>query len=414
MRKQILTAAALASCAGTTSAFAVDVGANTTIGGSVFMDVSHISLQNQNAAGTYVDAPPTGTGFDVKRFYFIVNHTFNDVWSANLTTDAQYSTASTATVCTAGGTPPTCNGTTSALTNQNTSGGASEVFIKKLYLQGKFSEAFVVHVGSYDLPWIPFVETMYGYRYVEKLTVDRLGFGTTTDWGLNATGVFGPNGMFTYAGAVVNGGGFKNPTRTKDVDFEGRISVRPVDIVTLAAGFYSGHLAQVTASNEHFPTNTATRWDGLAALNIGGLRAAVEYFNSKNYKTVNSVAASVYGTSSVVTTSGAAPISDQADGISTWVSYDFTAQWGVFGRYDNAKLSKDVAPNLKDEYFNLGVAYRPIKPVDFALVYKNERVNNGSNTISGGNAGGSYTIGGANGTRSGKFDEFGVYAWYRF
>src|SRR5215471_14458425 len=163
-------AVALASSAVATSAFAADDAANTTIGGSVFMDVSHISLQNQNAAGTYVDTPPSGFGFDVKRFYFIVNHTFDDVWSANLTTNAQFSTASTATVCTAGGTPPTCNGTTSALTNQNTSGGVTEVMIKKLYLEGKFSPAFVTRIGAADTPWIPWVEGLYGYRYIEKTT----------------------------------------------------------------------------------------------------------------------------------------------------------------------------------------------------------------------------------------------------
>src|SRR6516162_7768607 len=100
MRKQIITAAVIASCAGTTSAFAVDIGPDTTVGGVAFFDFSYIKLQNENAAGTKVDTPPTGVGFDVKRFYLIVNHKFSDVWAANLTTDAQYSTASTATVVT--------------------------------------------------------------------------------------------------------------------------------------------------------------------------------------------------------------------------------------------------------------------------------------------------------------------------
>src|SRR5450756_429067 len=196
MRKQILTAAALASCAGATTAMAVDVGADTTVGGRVFFDASNISLQNENAAGAKVDTPPNGTGFDVKRFYLIVDHKFNDIWCADLTTDAQFTTSSTATVTT-----PT--GTTTALTNGNSSGAVSEVFIKKLYLQGKFSDLFVAHIGSYDMPWDPFVEGLYGYRYVEKTMTDRLGYSNTTDWGLNATGT-GPNGLFSYAASVVN------------------------------------------------------------------------------------------------------------------------------------------------------------------------------------------------------------------
>ena len=101
MRKKIITAAILTSCAGATAAVAadIDVGANTTVGGEVFADFGRITLQNETGTGgAKVDSAPTGTGFDVKRFYLIVDHKFNNVWSADLTTDAQFSTASTTTV----------------------------------------------------------------------------------------------------------------------------------------------------------------------------------------------------------------------------------------------------------------------------------------------------------------------------
>src|ERR1700709_314859 len=115
-RNVLISSAILASCAAASTAGAagIDVGANTTIGGELFSDYSRIQLQNENAAGQRVDTAPTGTGFDVKRFYLIVDHRFNDVWAADLTTDAQFSTAGTTTVTT-----PT--GTTTALTNQNSS-----------------------------------------------------------------------------------------------------------------------------------------------------------------------------------------------------------------------------------------------------------------------------------------------------
>ena len=406
MRVRILTAV-LTSCAATT-AFAADLGENTTVGGRVFFDVSHISLQNENAAGAGVDTPPMGTGFDVKRFYLSVDHKFDDTWSADLTTDAQFTTSSTATITT-----PT--GTTTVLTNGNTSGAVSEVFIKKLYLEGKFNKLFVVHIGSYDMPWDPFAESLYGYRYVEKTITDRLGYSNTTDWGLHASGTGGSNGLFSYAASVVNGGGFKNPTRTKDVDFEGRLSVKPVAWLNVGAGFYSGHLGQITATNQDFPSNTARRFDVAAGVLVSGFRAGVEYFNAKDYKTVNSLAASLLSTSSVVNTATVAPISDKAEGFSSYASYSFANnQWSVFARYDDAKLSKDVASNLKDTYLNAGVAYKPIKPLDFALVYKNEKVDNGSISVSGADANGSYIIGGANGTHDGKFDEIGLYVQWQF
>jgi len=407
MRKQILTVAFLTSCAGTTAAVAADIGANTTVGGQAFADFGYIKLQNENAAGQKIDAGPTGVGFDIKRFYLIADHKFNDVWSADITLDAQYSTASTTTVTT-----PT--GTNTALTNQNSSGGVTEVMVKKLYLEGKFSDAFVFHAGAYTSPWAPFVESLYGYRYIEKTTIDRLGFGNTADWGLNATGKFGPSGMLGYSFSIVDGAGYKNPSRSKSPDYEGRLSVVPVKWLTVGAGFYAGHLGQVTAANQNFARNTATRFNGVIAMNLSGVRAGVEYFTAKNYKTVSSAAASVYGTSAIVTASGAAPISDKADGESAFVSYNFNPQFSVFGRYDHAKLSKNVAPNLKDDYFNIGAAYKPLKTIDLAVVYKNEKVKNGTNTISGGDANGSYTIGGANGTRDGKFDEVGFYAQWSF
>ncbi|MEJ0005547.1 MAG: hypothetical protein WDM77_03960 [Steroidobacteraceae bacterium] len=226
MRQHLITAAALASCAAATSAYAVDIGENTTVGGVVFMDVSNISLAQQGVNRVYTDVNPSGTGFDVKRFYLTVDHRFNEIWSANLTTDAQYvaSTNTSITYCTSVVTTAgvtTCKtATTSVTTSANNTAGASEVFVKKLYLAGKFGDGLTIHLGSYDMPWIPFVESLYGYRYIEKLAADRLGFGNTTDWGANASGVLAGNRV-NYSVSVVDGGGFKNPTRTKYVDFEG-------------------------------------------------------------------------------------------------------------------------------------------------------------------------------------------------
>jgi hypothetical protein len=407
-RNSLITTAILASCAGisTAGAAGIDVGANTTVGGELFADFSHIQLQNESATGQRVDTAPTGTGFDIKRLYLIVDHRFNDVWAADLTTDAQFSTAATSTVST-----PT--GTTTALTNQNSSGGVTEVMIKKLYLEGAFNKLFVLRIGSYNGAWTSFAESNYGYRYIEKVTTDRLGFANTADWGLHASGVYGAN-LVNYQLSVVNGGGYKNPTRTKDVDVEGRVGVNPISWLTIGGGFYTGHLGQITATNENFPKNTATRYDALAAINIIGIHAGIEWFQAKNYKTVNSPAASLYGTSAIVNSATVGPIDDKATGTSSWLSYDINSQWQAFARYDNTKLSADVNPNLRDEYFNLGAAYKPIKPLDIAIVYKNEKVEHGSNTISGANANGSYTIGGANSNRYGRFSEYGVYAHYKF
>ncbi len=145
---------------------------------------------------------------------------------ANLTTDAQYSSSG---------------------------GNVTSVYIKKLYIEGKFNPGFVLHVGAYDTPWVPFEEKLYGYRWIEKVPIDRLGFGTSADWGLNATGSFGEKNFFTYSAAILNGGGYRNPTRTENVDFEGRVSLKPIDWLTLGAGFYTGHLGSDQRHQQGLP-----------------------------------------------------------------------------------------------------------------------------------------------------------------
>jgi|KBSMisStandDraft_5_1062788.scaffolds.fasta_scaffold12803_5 hypothetical protein len=408
MRKTVITAAILTSCAGATTAMAADLGANTTVGGEFFADFSHIQLENQTGpGGAKVEAVPSGNGLDVKRFYLIVDHRFNEIWSADFTSDAQFASAGTTTVSTPGG------GTANALTTQTTSGGVTELMIKKLYLEGAFSKGFAIHIGAYTSPWAPFVESLYGYRYIEKTSLDRLGYAQTADWGVNATGVFGAN-LVNYSLSVVEGAGYKNPTRTKDVDVEGRLAVNPVSWLTLGAGFYSGHLGQINATNNSFPKNTATRADLAVGVHIVGLHVGGEWYQAKNFKTVNSFAVSAYGTSAVVNTATVGPVSDKATGFSSWVSYDFTDQWQAFARFDDTKLSANVNPNLRDEYWHVGAAFKPIKPIDIALVVKNEKVEHGSNSVSGGDANGSYTIGGSSNTRYGWFHEYGVYVHYRF
>jgi hypothetical protein len=404
MSKKIISALTLtlAGCGLSLTAMAdVEVAPNTTVGGVMFADFGYLkNEQNGN------EVTPTGAGFDVKRFYLSVDHKFNDVWNADLTTDAQYISSPSVVV------DPTATKTTT--TSTTNSGAVTEVFIKKLYLQAKLDDAFIVSAGSYNMPWANFVEGLYGYRWVEKTTNDRLGFLNTADWGLHATGAFAGTGI-NYAVSAINGAGYKNPSRTKDVDFEGAVSyVSPIG-VTVGAGFYTGHLGQVNATNQDFAKNTASRWNVAINYKIAGLRIGGEYFNAKNYKTVNNVTAGVFGTSAVIATTATGVVpTDKASGGSLWASYDLNDQYAVFARYDDATLSKDVLSSLKDKYFNVGFGYRPLKQVGLALVYKYEKVDHGVMSISGADANGSYTIGGKNAASNGKFSEVGVYCTFKY
>jgi hypothetical protein len=353
MKSLVAPVASLLAIAVAGPALAAD-GESTVISGKMFADFSNVDLENDG-----VESTANGTGIDVKRFYLGATHNFDDIWSVNVTTDFNY------------------------VANDN----QTQVYIKKAYLQAKLSDAFIGRLGSADLPWVPFVEDLYGYRFVENVLIDRLKFGTSADWGLHAGGKVN-DGLFNYAVSVVNGAGYKNPTRSDSMDCEGRLGLQPVKGLTVALGGYSGKLGK-DINNAPTPTrHTANRFDGLVAYVNGPVRAGVEYFQAKNWNNVTTLA------------------SDKADGVSGWASYNLTDRWGVFGRYDKSKTSKDLLPNLEDKYFNVGVVSHPRKNIDIAFVYKNDKVDGGGVVAtSNGNIGAA---------REGKYDEFGFWAQVSF
>jgi hypothetical protein len=340
---------------------------NTKISGRMYYDITNLDNSSTDALGVKTKSSQTGTNFDIKRFYLGVDHQFNDIFSANLTTDFTYD------------------------------GGAStsQIYIKKAYLQAKLSDAFTVRLGSADLPWVPFVEDLYGYRYVENVMIDRDKYGTSADWGAHILGTFG-DGLFSYQVSAVNGQGYKKiPTgtanRSQGIDLEGRLSMN-YDGFVAGVGGYTGKLGKDV---EGLHTNhTANRFDAIAGYFDNGIRIGVEYFKANDWNSVTSAVSK-----------------DNADGYSVFGSYQFDPQWGVFGRYEHVSPKTDSTIGLgqlskpRDTYYNFGVSYSPTKIVDFALVYKHDRVGDGTLATSNG------TIGGAD---KGTYNEIGLWGQLRW
>lgn len=327
---------------------------NTSIGGTAFIDISNIDHKSDG-----VKQPDTGTNFDLKRFYVAIDHKFDDIWSANITTDVTY------------------DGTTKA----------SQIFIKKAYLQAKvFDDLLVVRVGSSDLPWIPFVEGLYGYRYVENTLIDRTKFGTSADWGAHAFGKLA-GGLINYQLSVINGAGYKNApigggaNRSKSVDIEGRVNLN-YDGFVLGLGGYSGKLGHDVQGGPPI-FHTANRFDAIAAYAAGDIHAGIEYFRANDWNNVTTVTA------------------DSAEGWGGFVSYKFAPQFAVFGRYDYVTPNQKTNSSLHDNYYNFGVTWSPAKIVDLSLVYKHDSASHGTIATSNG------TIGG---TVSGTYREIGVFS----
>ena len=337
---------------------------DTSISGRSYMDLTSIS---QKQDGVKPAGSPNGVNFDIKRFYISIDHKFNDVFSADITTDFNYDSGPAA---------------------------ATQLYIKKAYLQAKLSDAMIIRLGSADLPWVPFVEDTYGYRYVENVMVDRDKFGTSADWGAHVLGSVPMGGMkLSYAFSAINGGGYKKPgfiagvNRTKDMDFEGRVSLNAGPFVG-AVGGYSGKLGNAVEGTPTF--HTAQRFDALVAYVDPRIRIGGEYFKASDWSDVKQANPA---------------LTNDSEGWSAFGSFKFTPMFSVFGRYDWVKPKQDTAPTFKDNYFNVGLTYSPAKIVDFSLVYKRDKVDNGLLSTQNG------TIGGVH---EGTYDEIGLFTQFRW
>ncbi len=336
---------------------------NTTVGGTVFADFSNIGNSNDGVRNAQ-----SGTDYDIKRAYLIVNHRFNDTFAANLTTDFTYDSTTKAT----------------------------QLYIKKAYLEADLNPAFIIRAGSADLPWVPFVEDVYGYRYVERPIADLNGFGTTADWGLHVLGrLF--NNVVGYQVSLVDGNGYKIPAtgtanRTDYLDVEGRINAT-YDHFTVAVGGYDGKLGHDVTNTPTF--HTAERFDALAAYTDSRIRVGVEYLWAKYWNDVLQSNPAKTNTT---------------DGWSTFASFWFTPKFSIFGRYDWLKPQADTAPNFTSNYYNFGVSYKPIPPLDVALVYKHDSVVDGLLSTQNGSIG---TLN-ANDIGRGTYNEVGVFTQVKF
>ena len=319
----------------------------------VYADVS--SKENKDEA-TGVKSADSGEGIDVKRTYFTFTHQFDSQWSAQFQSDIGDQGAR-----------------------------RYDVFVKKAYIEYKAAPMAALRLGSADTPWIPYVESLYGLRYVETTITDHLSFASSAEWGFHVTGT---NPLWGYAFTVGNGRGFSNPTRSKSVDFEGRLSFTPVKGLSLAVGGYSGKRGLETDAAP--ARHTASRQNALIAYNTDKLKIGGEYFQADNWNTVTSVA------------------KDKSEGWSGWAQLNVNPTWAIFGRYDQADPSKDLRPNLQFTYYNAGAQWTVNKAFAASLVYKYAEVEGGTVGTSNG------TIGSTNASSKGKYQEIGVFTVYNF
>ena len=320
-----------------------DLLSGTSFGGKIYIDGSNIFQKRDG-----VDTDAKGFGFDIKRFYFSATHKFDDTWSVNLTTDFKY----------------------------DSSAGKSNLFVKKAFAHGNFYPLFKLRAGSADMPWIPYVEHLYGFRYVEKTILDRFGLANSADVGLHA---LGKQGSIDYQASIVNGASYSNVTgRSVRPDLSLRVGVHPLEGFTIAGGVYHGKRGQEKGGS-NAPTNTQTHYDAVVAYVGHGLRLGGEAFIENNpIKTTQPDGAT---TNAILAPMGMPLAKDRATGYSLWSSYQVLQPLTVFVRFDHARLSKAVDPSLRDTYFNVGAQYAVRKSILVSLVYKYERLKDNTHRL---------------------------------
>ena len=355
---------------------------STSVSGRMYFNFSNLDTKVNGVKPTGAGSA-NGTGFNIKRFYLGVDHTFSPIFAGNVTMDVSNVVGQTN------------NGnftSTGSPAGSNLPGLVGKGFyIKKAYLQAKLDPAFIVRLGSADLPWIPYAENQYGYRHIENTLADRTNFGTSADWGIHVLGDLA-GGLVSYQVSVIDGGGYRNVKVSNSVDVEGRVSLNYKGFYA-AVGGYTGKRANDTEGA--VTPNTASRENALVGYKNKLFNIGLEYFHAKDWNNVTSVA------------------EDKSDGVSAFGNVNFAKTWSVFGRYDWVKPTKLTNDNTKDGYYNMGIQWEPVKIVDLALVYKHEKVNNGTFGTQNGTIGGANPAGTLSGGR-GTYDEFGLFGQLRF
>jgi outer membrane murein-binding lipoprotein Lpp len=357
---------------------------DTKVGGTVFFNYSNVNQQSNG-----VKQPTNGTGLNVKRVYITVDHKFSDIFSGNITTDVSNVVGQT----TNSNFYAAATGNVGATTYSEVGKG---FFIKKVYLQAKFDPAFIVRAGSSDTAWIPWIENIYGHRYIENVLIDEYKLGTSADYGVSVSGDLA-DGLVSYQVGVVNGAGYRAVQVTKSVDFDGRLSAKYKGFFA-GVGGYTGKLGKNVEQGAVID-HTASRIDAGGGFKNDMFTIGGEYAYAKNFNSVTSVN------------------EDHTSGWSGFGNFNVTPQWQVFGRYDwirqtNITTATGARNGERNRYFNVGLQWEPAKLVDLSLVYKRASLANFANAT--GQLAWQEGAGTIGGTINGTYDEVGLFGLFKF
>lgn len=299
--------------------------------------------------------------FTVQRGWLTVDHTFSEKYSANLILEAF----------------PDGDGVSDGW----------KMRLRSAYLQANKVLPYTdVRFGMHGLLWMDKVESVWGLRYVDAVSLNKLGYMSRADFGFSLIGNC-PGGFGTLALQVLNGGGYTESERNKYKNFVlyGEFHPFPKNAdwneVAILGQFYKGFPNIVDNSQgESFSKNTLeNRMQAGAVVKYRKwLTGYLEYFvvrddNNWNNNTDDEFVSESNG----FTAFGRLYVATSEK----WLS-----RVSIFGKYERIDKNKNAEnPLAQDDgdarYIVAGVAYEPVDNYELALVIRRDTISELVNNV---------------------------------
>ncbi len=296
------------------------------------------------------------TGLAVDRAYFTAKYYFNSDWMMRFTTDL---------------------GRESALSKDQ------NIYLKYAYVEGKLAgKAAILRLGQSHTPWIDYEQGLWKHRYVAKVMSDQYSFDTSADLGIGLKGKIA-DGMVDYFATVTNGSSYGTASRTNGIDYNARLGLHPIDGLDINFQYLSGHKGTKTLVTG---TTTAgvksTLMQAMLSYGTDDFRLGGNYLRNRDRADSATNSTIHDGNTSGTFRTAASGDEVKSSGYGVWGWAKFSDNFGAFGRYENMK-NEMVGNATKEEIsrYLLGLEYKPIKNVTFALVADQSKLKNRGGNI---------------------------------
>lgn len=297
--------------------------------------------------------------FNVHRGWLTVDHTFSDKYSANMIIEA------------------------------NTTGYAPsnswETHLRSAYFQVNTILPYTnVRFGMHSVLWIEKVESVWGLRFVDEVSLHKLGYLPEADFGVSLIGNC-PGGFGVLAVQALNGPGYMQTELNKYKNFAlyGEFHPFPKNAdwseIAILGQYYKGY-PNVASTGPGFSSNTKMdRMQGAVVIKYRKwLTGYAEYFvtkddadqtnNTDDIFVQEANGFTVFGRLYVATTD-------------KWL-----ARVSVFGKYERVDKNKNAVSPLEQDngdarYLVTGVAYQPIDNFELAIALRRDTVSEVVNNI---------------------------------